>query len=346
MKGSFDIGASRFVIKEVGSLEWKVYTTASGHASQNAEYFWADGGGSKGATWDGTNFWALGTNGKLYKHTSVGAGSGVSGGSSLTGFKVAYTWYDSDATGGNHETNKSPNATITLLKRARLTVTAPAIPGAGGVDDADSIRVYAGSVAAPGTVTLQSTSAVGVHSVVYNSLVIGAAPPGANNFPSSIPAKIKNAGSTLVISGDGTILADSITLPEVWNTYTPTVGNTGTATYTTRTGYWRYIAPKLVWFSCFIVVNVAGSGTGIITVTTPTNIHRLQQQIMPLWISDMIAAGALLGGYAICFTSGTGNIIDRLRRQSNAGTNNMPNLIGSDMLSGGAITITGTYREA
>jgi hypothetical protein len=204
LKGNFDIGSSRYIFKDVGALEWKVYLAAGGTGSaQNGEYFWADSGGSKSIVWDGSNFWALGTNGKLYKHTSVGAGTGVTTGSSLPGFKVAYTWYDSNATGGTHETTKSPDATFTLLKRARLTVSAPNIPGGAGTDDPNGIAIYAGSAASPATLTLQAVSGIGIHSMVFNSLVTGgAAPPGANNFPSALPAKILFGSSELSANGD------------------------------------------------------------------------------------------------------------------------------------------------
>jgi hypothetical protein len=285
MKGSFDIGSARWIFKEVGSLEWKVYTQVAGHASQNAEYFAADGGGSKGAVWDGSNFWALGTNGKLYKHTAVGAGSGPSGASTITGFKIGYTWYDSNATGGTHESMISPLATFTLNKRARLTVTSPSLPPGGGTDDPNSIRVYAGSVAAPGTVTLQGNTAAGIVSAIFNSLTTGAAPPGSNNFlTSGAPGQIRNAGGTLIISGDGTITSVPTELGTVdLNTITVN-GKYSQTSDVEAAGGTNYPLP----YAGFLEVDNAG---GTIIQQTYTGYRNADQTVYPsIWRRFFISA--------------------------------------------------------
>lgn len=208
LKGSFDLGADRYIWKRIGSTDggenWLSTNTSNGD-DMPAERFPADSGGSKAIVWDGSNFWALGTSGQLYKHTGVKHTSGTA----TVGWVYAFTWFDSNATGGTHETTVSPIASITLKKRARITVTAPNIPGAGGTDDPNCIRVYAGLNS--GAMTLQTTTGAGVHSVVYNALVTGgAAPPGSNNFTAAAPAKIVNPSGTLQISGDGSILATTI----------------------------------------------------------------------------------------------------------------------------------------
>jgi hypothetical protein len=201
--GTFDMGATHYVTKAVGSGDWWVLNSSG--AFQNTRGFPADNGGSKWITWDGTNFWALGTDGKLYKHTSIMP----SGTTSSVPYCAAFTWYDSNATGGTHETTISPVASFSLKRRAKITVTSPAIPPGGGTDDINSIRIYMGATS--GTLTLQSTTAAGVNSASYTALVTGIAPPVSGNFPGATPAKIKNAAGTLEISGDGTIKATVIT---------------------------------------------------------------------------------------------------------------------------------------
>ena len=55
---------------------------------------------------------------------------------------IGYTWYDSDATGGTHETTISPRAAH-IFNAASIRVTTAAIPDSGGTDDADRARIYA-----------------------------------------------------------------------------------------------------------------------------------------------------------------------------------------------------------
>jgi hypothetical protein len=202
MKGNFDFGASRFVVKAVGSTDWWVLdgTTA---VFQSSQAFPADGGGSKGIGWDGSNFYGLGTNGQRYKHTT-----GLLAGSYLAG----YTWYDSNATGGTHETTISPLNSFTLKRRARVTITSAAIPPGGGTDDPNSIRIYAGT--SSGAMKLQGSPGTGATSYQTDAITTGgAAPPGSNGFGgSATPGKIVNPSSSLEISGDGTIKATALVM--------------------------------------------------------------------------------------------------------------------------------------
>jgi hypothetical protein len=203
LTGSFDFGAARFIVKAVGSGNWWSATTAG--SLQGTENFPADGGGSKWIGHNGSNFYALGSDGKLYKHTDVKVASGTE----VVDYNFGYTWYDSAGT--THETTVSPVNAFSLKKRARLTVTSPSLPPGGGADDPNSIRVYGGTSA--GSLTLQATTGAGVISAVLTSVSTGgAAPPGSSNFPGGgTPGKVQNEAATMVISGDGSIKATAFT---------------------------------------------------------------------------------------------------------------------------------------
>jgi hypothetical protein len=103
---------------------------------------------------------------------------------------------------------------------------------------------------------------------------------------------------------------------------------------------------KIVFVCIFLTVNAAGSGSGIVTVTTPSNIDRSTRQILGIHAETIGANGnatsASRGGEAVSFVGGSGAVIDRLRVDNT--TEN--NILGNDLLAGGTITIQGWYREA
>jgi hypothetical protein len=133
------------------------------------------------------------------------------------------------------------------------------------------------------------------------------------------------------------------------SSYVPTVANGGTVTWTTRTGwYYTFGAAHMVFFACYLVVNVAGSGTTQITVTAPTNIDRTTRQVIGGHME--IPSGSVntnLGPMsAVAFAAGeggTGAIIDRLRGETAAGS---LNIRGVDLVAAAIITLTGCYRAA
>jgi hypothetical protein len=242
LKGSFDFGASRVVTKQAASTsDWRVATSSAGGTRQTSQEF-AASGILKGIGWDGSNFWGLSTNGSLYKHTTdTAAGAWLAG----------YTWYDSNATGGTHETMISPLNSFTRKRRARCTITSPSIPPGGGTDDPNGIRPYAGT--SSGAMKLQSTPAAGVISVTYDVLGTGgAAPPGSNNFGAggATPAQIVNPSNSLIISGDGTITAVSLVM-------TPRPGSIVRTVFTAGTTYNKPAAAKQ-----FLIEVQAGGGAG------------------------------------------------------------------------------------
>lgn len=88
---------------------------------------------------DGTQFWTGSrVSTRAYKHTNWTWTPSQS-----SQLWVGHTWYDQNATGGTHETAISPRASIVMAKRAKLQVSTPTLPGAGGTDDPNRVRVYA-----------------------------------------------------------------------------------------------------------------------------------------------------------------------------------------------------------
>jgi hypothetical protein len=133
----------------------------------------------------------------------------------------AYTWYDSAGT--THETPMSTQKKFTMPKRAQVTVGAPSLPGAGGVDDPNAVRFFFGgpSSTAPARTAMwdQATEpGTGVLSQTYTTFRLATGggavnPPSSNNFPTAAPAKILSSDSTsLVVSGDGSVAAQSLQL--------------------------------------------------------------------------------------------------------------------------------------
>jgi hypothetical protein len=115
---------------------------------------------------------------------------------------ITNTWRDSDAIGSTHETVQGPPATITMKKRARITVTTPPIPSDSNNanrDDPNSVSIYVGRV--DGTRTNQWRQAMpadGVRTATITSAIFSNAdtlhpnPPLAGDFPNATPALISS----------------------------------------------------------------------------------------------------------------------------------------------------------
>lgn len=138
-------------------------------------------------------------------------------GDTLKTWRVANTWYDSDATGGTHETAIGPYATFSLKKRARIQVTTPPIPtdpDAGNHDDANSVRVYAQDPSAGVTWYQQPPNpAAGVTTISLEKLVFSNAdtlhppPPSVSNFPAGVAAMVRADDPDYRFTGDGDMYA-------------------------------------------------------------------------------------------------------------------------------------------
>lgn len=120
-------------------------------------------------------------------------------------------------------------------------------------------------------------------------------------------------------------------------TYTPTIANGGTATFSTRTGwYWR--VGKMIFFTAYFIVGTAGSGVSNVTMTAPTNVDRTTRQMIPC-NADGVAT--INGTYMVmAFVGGSGAVLDRFRTYDGG------SLTGGDLTAGAIFTTTGWYREA
>jgi hypothetical protein len=144
----------------------------------------------------------------------------------------------------------------------------------------------------------------------------------------------------------GALSAESVTLTNMlFSTYTPVVAGGGTATYTSRTG-WYWKLGKLVFFNCEFTVGTAGSGTSIVTVTAPTAIDRSSRQVIPLHAKGAWTSGMAANGTAVSLETGTGNVIDHLSMSNDNALNRDGILAGVNLLATARISISGWYREA
>jgi hypothetical protein len=171
----------------------------------------------------------------------------------------------------------------------------------------------------------------------------GAATRDTNLYRSA--ANTLKTDDDLVVAGGLTVAATT------WTTYTPTVTNGGTVTWDTRTGYY-YKLGKIVFVVVFLAVNAAGSGTGIVTVTMPSNVDRSTRQALTLHAETVgvngngaSTGGTIRGGECMFFTGGSGATADRLRVDDSDGDGEN-NILGVDLKAGSNLTIQGWYREA
>lgn len=199
---TLDFGATRHLIQTAADNDY-VYPLDSTGVYQSNEVFRTATTTTNvaGLMSDGTNMWCLGDGG-----TVSGATYSSRYKYELTHFTtesskwwVAYSWYDSDATGGTHETTIGPKASTTMYRRSRLSVTTAAIPDNGGTDDPTAVRVYAGrgtTEPASTAMYLQYTGADGVTSgTITTTLFSGTASPTTNDFPGANAAIIKSSSA-------------------------------------------------------------------------------------------------------------------------------------------------------
>lgn len=196
--GSFDFGANRYIVGKTGSSGYYYYSLNTSGVNQTSESFDIPTGGTRGITWDGTKFVTLGTNANLMEHTAL----------TFTGsnnWKAGFTWRDD----GSQQTAVSPYASFTMKKRARLTITAPAIPE--GDNAPTRIGVYVGYVASDAY--HQGNSASGSNSLTLTSigsLTSGTAAPIVDSWTAGAPASIRSAGDEIVIDGTGDITTKTL----------------------------------------------------------------------------------------------------------------------------------------
>ncbi|WP_030168910.1 hypothetical protein [Streptomyces sp. NRRL S-813] len=157
------------------------------------------------------------------------------------------------------------------------------------------------------------------------------------------------SGVNTLKTDDALVVGMGITVGSTaWTTYTPAVGNGGTATWTTRTGYYWKLG-KVVFVCIYLVVNAAGSGTNGVAVDLPSNPDRSTRQALTIHAETIgvggTAGGTIRGGEAVWYPGGVGATSDRMRVDDSDGDGEN-NILGADLKAGGTITIQGWYREA
>ncbi|MDX3044066.1 right-handed parallel beta-helix repeat-containing protein [Streptomyces caniscabiei] len=167
---------------------------------------------------------------------------------------------------------------------------------------------------------------------------------------------VRRYGNDLTDSGTSGSVDDQSTTPDTNPqdegvlTYTPSVTNGGSATFTTQTARY-YRVGKMWWVNIGLVVNAAGSGTSSVGVSLPFTPSRTIQQTLDLTCEGVRVASQSTKGSAVVLTTGSGATIDRLRNQVAAtgdGTtdNRILNVQGAHLLAGAIVTITGWLLEA
>lgn len=230
--GSFDLGAFRYVLAtNNGTSAWVFSASGSSLTLQSNDSWLLPQTGLSGMTWDGTRFFAVYYSaGKLFKFTTV-----KWSGTEPAAWLSSETWRDTNATGGTHETPMSPVGTISMRRRARLTLSSPTITS-GGTDDPNAVSFYlSNTTSARTSMWLQTLPADLVNTLVLNDTIVftGTNPPATNNFPAvANPGKIQNAAASLAISGDGTIAGTTITASTAVNSPAVNIGATPVNTVT------------------------------------------------------------------------------------------------------------------
>lgn len=226
----FDIGSPRYAVAQRGvSYDARLLERSGtvlipggsgGWASSTAaaESWESPTTNRRGQFWDGTNFYTLGGDGLLYKHSAERWDPSVTPSNIWHGL----TFKDTDAAGtGTHQTKMGPLKMTTHKRRAKLQLVAPAVPDNGGVDDPDKVQWYAQRLAVSPTSPWAGMFAqgspiggiTGPASLQLTTLATtGANPPTTNTFPASNPAKFRNADDTLSIDGSGAIKGSSIAI--------------------------------------------------------------------------------------------------------------------------------------
>lgn len=217
---SRDYYITRFTIKPSGTTCWIViaeykgatyykarayeYTMSTGAVVANTDFGAANitNTASQALVWDGTNF---------YDYEQGGAGVPVWtkysnwSGAITNPYWVAYAWYDSAGT--THESAVSPRASITMDRGKVLRATVPALPGVGGVDDPNNVRLYMKPNATdPGAGNFKLQSTANSRSFTLTDYASGGAADGAGTVFPSLPAGVVTSfNNEWMLRGDGLV---------------------------------------------------------------------------------------------------------------------------------------------
>lgn len=332
--GNGDFGAFRMVVLGQDPHIGVVTFNSTGVNQPNESWYQNQNSGNGvmygDAEGDGARFWVGETSTSINKMTQW------TWTTASAKYWVGYTWYDQDAGGtGTHETTIGPRASITMLRRQRLSVTTATVPFGGGTDDPNRARVYMlPNATAPAVTTFKRQSEdAGTQRFLTTYNAAGAADPGSNTFPNATPAEIRSAGSEWRLLGDGTIPAFGVV-----QSYTPTLTGFGTATFTNNEGRYLVIG-EMVWIYVNVLINAVGTGGTTLEISLPVAAHSgLTFHSVPGRLSGVTGksgfGGALIGG------GGNFSSFDRI--QAPDGTN----VARADLTAGARILLEGWYRKA
>lgn len=219
---NFDIGSLRYAVTQRGVgfnaqmlnvSGTSLYPGGSGNnwasANKDAQSFESPVTNRRAMAWDASNsvFWTYGSDGYIYKHTSEIWDPAVSSST----YWARLTFYDSDSTGGTHETLPGVAKSYFAKRRALNSLAVPPIPDNGGTNDPDRVRLYMARGATAPANSSYHLQYTGTANTTWQTMATATAnPPTSNNFPSANPAVIQNDDASLKISGDGSIIAASI----------------------------------------------------------------------------------------------------------------------------------------
>jgi hypothetical protein len=276
---NYDYGASRLLIARRTWTNVYTYSATGVRTTGSSAVDFSSGGNITGLTYanvDGTGnaFWSFDANaGKFFRHSGWLATTQVTNDSTLW---VGNTWYDSNATGGTHETQVGPLKKVTVNRRQGIVVTVPPLPIRplpNTTDDAVAAVVYmAKGATTPTAATLdRQGSYVGVvdgNRTTYYGYSSGAdisvpsagAAPGAGETPpttngfaglSGTAALFRSSNDRFNLYGDGSgVWSDLV----VNSAGVLTISNRLFGKYATGT----YTAP-----------NLAAAATGSVNISFP-----------------------------------------------------------------------------
>src|SRR5690606_15828904 len=196
-KGSADFGGDRFVVAGRNVEPYRVLAFNGGTSTYQPNEVFPPPVTRAGGFWvpaPVARFFTVGTDGRLYMHSDIRWTDPAQ-----DTWHLAQSFYDSNPTGGTHETLVGAVRSFTMTKRAHVRVTLQQVPYAGGTDDPDRWRLYGKRGTAPGVngagTTLQAagpyTSTRHTQGVMLTTS--GAAPPTVSNFPGATPARLVSA---------------------------------------------------------------------------------------------------------------------------------------------------------
>jgi hypothetical protein len=266
--GTFDLGVTKVYItgRNHGSA-YAVSTTSTGRDA-TMDFPLPESTGVRGMCWDGTIFRSILNTSGVYHHSQH-----MWTASTSDRWWVAHSWYDSNATGGLHETSISKKVSFQMKKRAHLTITTPPLPAAtGGTDDVTGVRIYHGlGTATPADANMKrgiTDLANGVTTVTYSAPMdrTGSAAntgtPGP--FPASTPAVVKSAdqgtGKGWQLDGAGGGHMTGVVLQTRTRRSQTAVTNLATATQVTIASFGGTIETDGNW---------SYAGTGVLTCVNP-----------------------------------------------------------------------------